>query len=204
MANHGLEQTAHRLRQDTRHLERETCLRVPLTRAAAQAECWTDDRGTRGSMRTSWTFRCALGIGMLAAVGLGPLPVQAQATPGWAKSALEVWFAAFHGGDAGALSRLYLSDAVLLEPEETFRGREAIRAHYGKAFREARSECTWVIEGVDTVGRQAAVWGQQTCLESPKPRGSTRTVRGRWLTIFEHQADGSWLIARDAGEAIQP
>jgi hypothetical protein len=40
-SNHGLEQTAHRLRQGMRQLERAAGLREELRRAAAQAECST-------------------------------------------------------------------------------------------------------------------------------------------------------------------
>jgi uncharacterized protein (TIGR02246 family) len=153
----------------------------------------------------SYALRWTLGIAMLAAaVGLNPLPVRAQTTADWAKKALEMWFAAFNTGDAAALSRLYLGDAVLLEPDESFRGREAIQAHYSKEFRETRFPCTWVIAGQHTVGKQAAVWGEETCLASPRSSGPTKTVKGRWLAIFERQADGSWLIARDAGEDAQP
>ena len=42
MANHGLEQTVHRLRQDFRILDEENRLRGQCARAAAQAECSTD------------------------------------------------------------------------------------------------------------------------------------------------------------------
>jgi hypothetical protein len=46
-SNFGLEQTAHRLRQDMRHLEREAGLRERLRRAAAQAGCYTTRVPTR-------------------------------------------------------------------------------------------------------------------------------------------------------------
>ena len=146
----------------------------------------------------------ASAIVLAAWVALSPHPVSAQSTSDWAKKALEQWYAAHDGGDAYALTRLYLDEAVLFEPDATVRGRKAIEARYKKEFQRERSSCTWAIDGQHTVGKQAAVWGHASCVGSQSSGGATNTTKGRWLTIFERQPDGSWLIARDAGENGDP
>ena len=140
-------------------------------------------------------------VAILAALlGMTTAPLWPQATSSWAQEATERWYAAFHAGDAATLARLYVSDAVLLLPEQTVRGRAAIEAHEGAILAKARYSCTWAIESVQAVGRQAAVLGREVCLEAPKAGGAPTQVKSRWLTIFERQEDGSWLIARDATE----
>ena len=151
----------------------------------------------------NYGFLAASGI-LLATWARSPYPVSAQSTSDWAKKALEQWYAAHDGGDAHALVRLYLDDAVLFEPDETARGRKAIEARYEKEFQKVRSSCTWAIDGQHMVGKQAAVWGHATCVGSRSSGGATNTTKGRWLTIFERQLNGSWLIARDAGEDAGP
>ena len=150
--------------------------------------------------------RCrAAFVGVLAAVlSAAPSSLRAQGVPTWAQEVNEKWYAAFHSGDATALMRLYASDAVLLLPDQTLRGRAAIEAYQTGNFQKTRYSCKWGIDGVQAAGRHSAVLGHDTCEESPKAGGAGRTVKNRWLTVFERQADGSWLIARDSSEEVRP
>ena len=150
--------------------------------------------------------RCqAAFVGVLAAVlSAAPSSLRAQSVPTWAQEVNEKWYAAFHAGDAAALMTLYASDAVLLLPDRTLRGRAAIEAYQNGNFQKTRYSCKWGIDGVQAAGRHAAVLGHDTCEESPKAGGAARTVKNRWLTVFERQTDGSWVIARDSSEEVKP
>lgn len=150
--------------------------------------------------------RCrAAFVGVLAAVlSTAPSSLRAQGVPTWAQEVNETWYAAFHAGDAAALMRLYASDAVLLLPDQTLRGRAAIEAYQSGNFQKTRYSCKWGIDGVQAAGRHAAVLGHDACVESPKAGGAGRTVKNRWLTVFERQTDGSWLIVRDSPEEVKP
>jgi len=141
---------------------------------------------------------------LCAAVSLTSRPLRAQATPDWAQEVNKKWYAAFNAGDAAGLMKLYAADAVLLLPDQTLRGRGAIEGFQSSNFQKTRYSCQWSIDGVQAVGKQAAVLGLDTCLESPKSGGAGKTVKNRWLTVYERQADGSWLIARDTSEEMKP
>ncbi len=149
-------------------------------------------------------IRQALGIAVLSlAASLGPSSIHAQEAPKWAQEQLEKWYAAFNAGDASALMKLYAVDAVLFLPDQTLRGRAAIEAFQKENFQKTRYACTWVIDGVQALGKQAVVWGHDACTETPKAGGAPRTVKNRWLTVLEQQKDGSWIIVRDSGEEIK-
>jgi uncharacterized protein (TIGR02246 family) len=144
-------------------------------------------------------------VAVLATVlGAMPLALGAQTTPAWAQDVNQKWYAAFGAGDAAALMKLYAADAVLLLPDQTLRGRPAIEAYQSGNFQKTRYSCKWAIDSVQSAGKQAAVLGHDTCVESPKAGGANKTVSNRWLTVFERQADGSWLIARDTSEEVKP
>ena len=147
----------------------------------------------------------ALGVAVLATVlSAVPVSLRAQTTPTWAQEVNQKWYAAFSAGDAAALMKLYVADAVLLLPDQTLRGRPAIEAYQSSNFQKTRYSCKWAIDSVQSAGKQAAVLGHDTCVESPKAGGAGKTVNNRWLTVFERQPDGSWLIARDTSEEVKP
>jgi uncharacterized protein (TIGR02246 family) len=139
-----------------------------------------------------------------AALGIAAVSLSAQATPAWAQDANAKWYAAFEAGDAAAIARFYASDTVVFVPDQTLRGRAAIQAYHAGNFQKTRFKCDWGIDSVQVVGKQAAVLGHDACVETPKAGGAAKTTKSRWLTIYEQQADGSWLMARDASEPVTP
>ena len=56
------------------------------------------------------------------------------------------------------------------------------------------------IESVSMVDNLAAIWGDDACVETPTAGGPSHSWQGRWLTVYQLQPDGSWLIVRDSGE----
>jgi uncharacterized protein (TIGR02246 family) len=147
-----------------------------------------------------FSVRAAVGIALLAGMAGHSRPVSAQAILDWAKDHTSKWYAAFNAGDSSAIIQLYASDAVLLLQGETFNGRGAIEAFHKGNFAKVRYSCTWTIESVSMVDNLAAVWGDDACVETPVSGAPAQSWQGRWLTVYQLQPDGSWLIVRDSGE----
>jgi uncharacterized protein (TIGR02246 family) len=114
------------------------------------------------------------------------------------------WYAAFNAGDADALMKLYAPDATLLLGGRAYAGRAAIESFHRRNFAGARFACTWTIEAGAAADALTAVWGTDTCTETPVAGGQTLRWTGRWVTVFQKQPDGSWLIVRDSGEEDRP
>jgi uncharacterized protein (TIGR02246 family) len=152
---------------------------------------------------TSWSRRAkhaAAGVVLVLGMVGNSRPVSAQAILDWAKDHTQKWYAAFNAGDTPAIIQLYASDAVLLLQGETFNGRGAIEAFHKGNFAKVRYSCTWTIDSVSMVDNLAAVWGDDACVETPTSGGPSQSWQGRWLTVYQLQPDGSWLIVRDSGE----
>jgi uncharacterized protein (TIGR02246 family) len=149
--------------------------------------------------------RWIMNVGIaLAMIGAAVAPLVAQGTPSWAQDVNTKWYAAFDAGDATAIAKFYATDAVVFAQDQTLRGRAAVEAYHAGNFQKTRFKCDWGIDSVQTVGKQTAVLGHDSCVETPKAGGTAKTVKSRWLTIYERQADGSWLMARDASEPVTP
>ena len=152
---------------------------------------------------TSWhrlSLRAIVGVALFAGTVGQPRPASAQAILEWAKDHTAKWYAAFNAGDVAAIVQLYASDAVLLLQGETFSGRGAIEAFHTGNFAKVRYSCTWTIDSVSMVDNLAAIWGDDACVETPKSGAPSQAWQGRWLTVYQLQPDGSWLIVRDSGE----
>jgi len=123
-----------------------------------------------------------------------------QAVPEWAQQHTNQWYAAFNAGDVAAITKLYAAGAVMLLQGQTFEGRAAIEAFHRGNFEKARFACTWTIDGMSAVDKVAVLWGNDSCLDTPKTGGAPVSWKGRWLTVYQLQPDGSWMIVRDSGE----
>jgi uncharacterized protein (TIGR02246 family) len=151
----------------------------------------------------SWhrrSLRVIVGVALFAGTVGHSRPASAQAILEWAKDHTAKWYTAFNAGDVPAIVQLYASDAVLLLQGETFNGRGAIEAFHRGNFEKVRYSCTFTIESVSRVDNLAAIWGDDACTETPKSGAPAQSWQGRWLTVYQLQPDGSWLIVRDSGE----
>ena len=110
------------------------------------------------------------------------------------------WEAAIQTGDADALSRPYHEDGVFVGPDgNAVRGRSAIRAMYaGRTASKARI----VAATIQSEGRVAAgpnevyEWGSGWMFT--QSADGTRAKRGgRYLTVWQRQTDGTWVITRN-------
>lgn len=126
-----------------------------------------------------------------------------ERVPEWLQEANRLWFEALSSGDASRLARLYSSDAVSITASRTLRGRDAIEAFHRGNFEKSTPKCTWRIHGAHVLEKQAAAWGTDTCTETPRSGAAAWTSQTRWLTIYERQADGSWLIVRESYDLVK-
>lgn len=147
-----------------------------------------------------FSLRVTVGVALCVGTVTNPRHASAQAILDWAKDHTAKWYTAFNAGDVPAIVQLYASDAVLLLQGETFSGRGAIEAFHTANFAKVRYSCTWTIDSVSMVDNLAAVWGDDACTETPKSGAPSQSWQGRWLTVYQLQPDGSWLIVRDSGE----
>lgn len=116
--------------------------------------------------------------------------------PDWAVESLAEWYEAFNDRDAEALADLYAGNARTGGGE----GRAGIIASFQADWAEADEICRGGYDGFRIVGGVAAGWGRDFCTDRETGEISSIT---RWLSVHDQQADGTWLLIRDWGEAIQ-
>ena len=126
----------------------------------------------------------------------------AQTVPDWARERTTAWYNAFNSGDATALANMHTPDAVLLVSGIVMEGKDAIQRFHAAQFEQVRFDCAWTIQGVSVVHRLAAIWGTDSCTETQKSGPGTRKFNGRFMTMYQQQADGMWMIIRDTGEVV--
>ena len=130
-----------------------------------------------------------------------PVAAGAQVAPTWAEDLLEAWYAAYNAGDVDGVARLYSDDAVW---SAGVRGRAAIKADLTARFAKTRFECSGDFDGFQEIAGSAVAWGHDTCTETPKSGGPSKTTESRWLAVYERQPDGKWLTVRDIAESLTP
>jgi uncharacterized protein (TIGR02246 family) len=119
---------------------------------------------------------------------------------------LSQWVDAYRSGDADALARLHTEDAVMLPDDAVaFSGREAILAWYRKIFEgrpqveegeDRQAESSWADDEIQVGGDWGFYRGTYRFAWETS-EGEQREVRGKAITIFRRQQDGSWKIARE-------
>lgn len=108
------------------------------------------------------------------------------------------WAAAMKNGDAAAIARPYLDDAVFVGADGAcIRGRAAIEALYVERFRKSGMASATRIEPRN-VARDGDLayesgYGEMTFTRDGKPV----TAGGRYLTVWARQPDGGWKILRN-------
>jgi ketosteroid isomerase-like protein len=95
---------------------------------------------------------------------------------------------------------MHTDDAVLLLAGLTIEGPAQIQAFHASQFEKVRFNCAWTIQGVSIVDRLAAVWGTDACVETPKSGAPPVKWNGRFMTLYQLQPDGTWMVIRDTGE----
>ena len=101
---------------------------------------------------------------------------------------------AWNAGNADqVVSGFYTADAIRLEPyQPALVGQDAIRTALQKFFDQYASEGRNVAEDVRISGDLAVARGTYEGKNSLKAGGNSVEDKGKWITAFQRQADGSW------------
>lgn len=114
---------------------------------------------------------------------------------------------AFLKGDTAAMLANYTDDAVIMGPDEPMaRGREAlVKAFQGMLSQFTFKDATINTEDVMVGGDLAVETGTFMWTVVPKTgQGEEMEVKGKYLTAWKQQADGSWKIVRDINNFDEP
>lgn len=150
------------------------------------------------------------GIWVLAAiliVAAGCAPKADNAKDVTALKAMSTaWGTAQTAGDVAALADLFANDAVRLGPNAPIEiGKEAIRASLQAYFDKYRDEAVNSAEDVRVIGDLAIARGIWKSVSTPKlPGAAVIDDKGKWVSVYRRQPDGSWKIIIDTYSSDMP
>jgi uncharacterized protein (TIGR02246 family) len=113
--------------------------------------------------------------------------------------------AALRSGDAAAVAQMYTDNAIVMAPGfPAWQGRAGINAGFAGFF--AQFAITDVrLATNDLIVSDGHVIEQGTYAWTLHPKtGNDITDNGKYLTVWERQADGSWKILRDMNNTDRP
>ena len=118
------------------------------------------------------------------------------------ESASDRWVAAAQAGNWDEVASFYSDDAVIMPPNaETAEGRSAV-GELLKTFPPLES-INFDQVHIDGCGDLAYVHGEYT-MNFRLPDDQTMEDRGKYIEIWERQADGEWRITRDIFNSDMP
>ena len=98
-------------------------------------------------------------------------------------------------GDSAGIVANYADDAMMMMGgTPAWRGRSEIAANAPKTFKSATVKLT--TNGVDVGGDYAIETGSYELTAAP-PGGKPVTDKGKYVTVWKKQSDGTWKIYRD-------
>lgn len=104
---------------------------------------------------------------------------------------------AWEAGDAAASAAVFTEDAINMRPDAVDdRGRGAIEAVFSDFLSTTTVEdLTWTTQEVDVYAETAYELG--TFAQTLQPQeGEPILHRGRYISVWKHQPDGTWRIHR--------
>ena len=105
---------------------------------------------------------------------------------------------AYNAGDAAALVALLTDDVVLMPPNEpALVGSDAYQSWTEALFEQFTTELTIMSEELVVAGDWAFDRGVYTQTLTSTAGGDVIQDSGKYLVIFQRQADGAWKVARD-------
>jgi len=117
----------------------------------------------------------------------------------------EVHVAALNAGDAKGWAACFANDGVQMPPNfETNAGKAAIEG-WSKGFLGLFS-CRFKlsVDEVQVTGDWAFERGRYDITLTPRAGGEPMGDNGKYITIYQRQADGGWKIARDIWNSDRP
>lgn len=106
---------------------------------------------------------------------------------------------AFKHGDADSLIALYATNAVQLNPSfPAWEGAAAIKQAFSGFFSTMTvADASFTTHDIIIAGNKAIARGSYALRLKPKSGGAEIADRGKYVTTWERQPDGSWKIIRD-------
>lgn len=111
------------------------------------------------------------------------------------------WMAASQGGDVATVLRLVADDVVFMVPGQEPFGKEAFVAA-AQSMKDVRFEGNYDIREIKVLGDWAYLRNYITITVTP-PSGEAVRRAGYTLSILRKQADGKWVLARDANLVLK-
>jgi uncharacterized protein (TIGR02246 family) len=118
----------------------------------------------------------------------------------------EAHVAALNAGDADAWVACFAADAVQMPPNYSANvGAETIRGWSGGMLAAFHAEFSLSPEEVQPAGADWAFErGTYTITLTPRAGGDPIRDVGKYITLYQRQANGAWLMARDIWNSNNP
>ncbi|HEV2641772.1 MAG TPA: nuclear transport factor 2 family protein [Candidatus Elarobacter sp.] len=130
-------------------------------------------------------------------------PAVAATDPNAARHAIDSIYAKFTDalarGDAKALGATYASNAIASFPgAPLFTGADVITKAFEHNFTQASIQNPKLhTDDIITSGDLVVENGTWSWTAQPRNGGKAEVQNGHYLTVWQHQADGTWKMARD-------
>ena len=109
------------------------------------------------------------------------------------------WHAATAAGDVARILPLMAEDAVFLTPgQPPMRGRDEFASRLRPLLEKARIESSAEPQEIRVAGDLAYCWSELRVAVIPRDSAPPSRRAGPTLTIFRREADGRWVLFRDA------
>lgn len=135
---------------------------------------------------------------LVSACGGGSSQPAASTDPAPINDLRNRYVAAYNAGDAAALALLFTEDAVSLpDHRPALVGRAAIQRDFEQMFAQFAATLSVTPSDTAITGDMGHEHGTYSVTLTPKAGGDAVTNSGKYLVVFERQADGSWLLHHD-------
>ena len=149
-----------------------------------------------------------MGLLMVSACTADTEQEQAAKTEADVAAINEIWIqyaSSFSSGDLDSWISLWAENGVQMAPDApAVIGKEQIRAKYESILPQFIFKMAITTEEIRVAGDWAFSTGIYAVSITPKAGGETAEIAGKYLTILERQADGSWKIVRDCFNSNVP
>jgi uncharacterized protein (TIGR02246 family) len=108
------------------------------------------------------------------------------------------WIDAVNIGDLRRLLALITDDVVMLNPGGEPLSRAGFIEKFSSALQEFRFKCISDLEEVLVSGDVAFTRSRDSLSIGPRGSNDVTQFAGYRMTVYRKQADGRWLLARDA------
>ena len=160
-----------------------------------------------------WLTGCAAGLMMLAAACTPAPPVAAPVADTRAADEKTIrdgevaWNSDWAAKDAEKIISHYADDAALLVPNmAAMKGKEAISAGLKEILADPNVALTFTAVSADVSKGGDLAYTQGTysmTMTDPKTKKAV-TEKGKYVTVYKKQADGSWKAVEDINNADPP